>query len=71
MDDEHHQPPSEERRWESTLLKLHEEFHQFMQECRDCRREIEGHWQFCAHCGTHSTELRGGAFHLLIESRPR
>jgi predicted amidophosphoribosyltransferase len=22
-----------------------------MQECRDCRREIEAHWQFCAHCG--------------------
>jgi predicted amidophosphoribosyltransferase len=51
MDDEQHQPPSEECRGESTLLKLQEEFHQFMQECRDCRREIEGHWQFCAHCG--------------------
>jgi rRNA maturation endonuclease Nob1 len=51
MDDEQQQPPSEERRVESTLLKLHEEFHQFMQECRDCRREIEVHWQFCAHCG--------------------
>ena len=51
MDDKHHQPPSEERRGESTLLKLQEEFQEFMQECRDCRREIEGHWQFCAHCG--------------------
>ena len=51
MDEEQHQPPSEERREESTLLKLQEEFHQFMQECRDCRSEIEGHWQFCAHCG--------------------
>jgi hypothetical protein len=51
MDSEQQQPQSEERRGESTLLKLHEEFHQFMQECRDCRREIEGHWQFCAHCG--------------------
>ena len=51
MDDEQHQPPPEECRGESTLLKLQEEFHQFMHECRDCRREIEGHWQFCAHCG--------------------
>ena len=51
MDDEQQQPQSEERQEESTLLKLHEEFHQFMQECRDCRREIEAHWQFCAHCG--------------------
>ena len=41
MDDKQQQPQSEERRGESTLLKLHEEFHQFMQECRDCRREIE------------------------------
>ena len=34
------------------LLKLHEEFQQFIQECHDCQREIEPHWQFCAHCGT-------------------
>jgi predicted amidophosphoribosyltransferase len=52
MDDEKHQPQSEERREEAVLLKLQEEFHQFIQECRDCRREIESHWQFCAHCGT-------------------
>ena len=51
MDDAQHQPPSEERREESTLLKLQEAFHQFMHECRDCRREIAGHWQCCAHCG--------------------
>jgi Double zinc ribbon len=43
---------SEESREESALLKLQEEFHQFLHECRDCRREIEAHWQFCAHCGT-------------------
>ncbi len=43
MDNEQQQPQSDERWGESTLLKLHEEFHQFMQECRDCRREIEGH----------------------------
>ena len=52
MDDEKHQQQSEESRVESSLLKLHEEFHQFNQECLDCRREIEAHWQFCAHCGT-------------------
>ena len=50
MDDAQHQPQSEECRGESTLLKLYEGFHQFMQECRDCRR-IAAHWQFCAHCG--------------------
>ena len=30
MDDAQHQPPSEEHRGESTLLKLQEEFHQLM-----------------------------------------
>ncbi len=52
MDDEQHQPQSEESRVESALLKLQEAFHQFNQECLDCRREIAAHWQFCAHCGT-------------------
>ena len=51
MDDELQQLQAEERRGESALLKRHEAFHQFMQECRDCRREIAAHWQFCAHCG--------------------
>ena len=51
MDDEQQQQQSEESRGESALLKLQEEFHQFIQECLDCRREIEPHWQFCAHCG--------------------
>ena len=50
MDGEH-QHQSGERRGESALLKLHAEFHQFMQEGRDCRREIDVHWQFYAHCG--------------------
>ena len=45
------QQQSEERRLETFVLKRQEEFHQFLQECRDCRREIEAHWQFCAHCG--------------------
>jgi predicted amidophosphoribosyltransferase len=52
MDEEHQQPPSDESREESALLKLQEAFHQFNQECLDCRREIEAHWQFCAHCRT-------------------
>jgi hypothetical protein len=51
MDEEQQQQPSEESREESALLKLQEEFHQFLQECRDCRHEIASHWQFCAHCG--------------------
>ena len=52
MDDEQQQLQSEESREESALLKLQEEFHQFLLECLECRREIEAHWQFCAHCGT-------------------
>ncbi len=36
---------------EASLLKRHEELRQLIQECRDCHREIEAHWQFCAHCG--------------------
>ena len=50
MDDKKHQQ-SEESRIESSVQKRQEEFHQFLQECRDCRREIDAHWQFCAHCG--------------------
>jgi hypothetical protein len=47
-------PPQQfDQRWgEAALLKLHKEFHQFIQECLDCHREIASHWQFCAHCGT-------------------
>ena len=52
MDEEHQQPQSDESQEESALLKLQEAFHQFIQECIDCRREIASHWQFCAHCGT-------------------
>jgi predicted amidophosphoribosyltransferase len=52
MDDEKQWPQSEQRREESSLLKLHEEFHQFIQECHECQREIAPHWQVCAHCGS-------------------
>ena len=51
MDDEKHRQQSEQSRLESSLLKLHEEFHQLIQECHECQREIEPHWQVCAHCG--------------------
>lgn len=36
---------------EATLTKRHEEWHFLVQECQDCRKDIEPHWQFCAHCG--------------------
>src|SRR6266851_6524637 len=51
MDDEQQRQQSEQSRVESSLLKLQEEFHQLLQECLDCRRELEPHWHFCAHCG--------------------
>ena len=51
MDDEQQPQQAEQSRVESTLLKLQNEFHQLLQECFDCRREIAPHWQFCAHCG--------------------
>ena len=43
MDEEQQQPQSDESREESALLKLQEAFHQFNQECLDCRREIAAH----------------------------
>ena len=51
MDNEHQEQPGEERRLDSSMLKLHEEFHQFIHECQACQREIAPHWQVCAHCG--------------------
>ena len=51
MDDEKQRQQTEQNQVESSLLKLREEFQQLIQECHDCRREIEPHWQFCAHCG--------------------
>jgi predicted amidophosphoribosyltransferase len=52
MDDKTQRPPREQSQDEATYLKLRKELHQLIQECDDCRREIEPHWQFCAHCGT-------------------
>lgn len=51
MDVEKQRQRSEQSQVERALLTLQEEFHQLIQECRDCRREIAPHWQFCAHCG--------------------
>ena len=51
MDTEHQEQSGEERRLDSSILKLHEEFHQFIHECQACQREIAPHWQVCAHCG--------------------
>ena len=51
MDTERQEQPCEESRLDSSMRKLHEEFHQFMHECQACQREIEPHWQVCAHCG--------------------
>ncbi len=51
MDDEKQHQQSEQSRADSAFLKLHEEFNQLTQECQECQREIEPHWQVCAHCG--------------------
>jgi hypothetical protein len=45
------QPEPSGPRDEDIPLQL-EAFHRFMAECKDCQKEIEPHWQFCAHCGT-------------------
>ena len=55
MDAEHQQSQSEESREGSALRKLQAEFHHLVHECRECRREIGAHWQFCAHCGIRLT----------------
>jgi predicted amidophosphoribosyltransferase len=52
MDDKTQRQQREQGQSEATFLKLRAEFQQLVQECSDCRREIEPHWQFCAHCGT-------------------
>jgi len=52
MDSEKQRQQPEQSEIEASILKRHEELQLLIQECRDCRREIEAHWQFCAHCGT-------------------
>lgn len=40
-----------QRREDETPRQQLEAFHTLDNECRECRRDIEPHWQFCAHCG--------------------
>ena len=51
MEDEQQRQQAEQRRVESVVLKLQEEFHQFIHECQERQREIAPHWQVCAYCG--------------------
>ena len=43
MDSEERRQQPEQSDVESSLLKLHEEFHRFIQECRVCQRKLEPH----------------------------
>jgi predicted amidophosphoribosyltransferase len=52
MDNEQQRQQAEQRQVESAVLKLQEEFHQFLHECHECQGELAPHWQVCAHCGT-------------------
>lgn len=36
---------------EARFAEFLESFRRFMQECRNCQREVPPHWQYCAHCG--------------------
>ncbi len=54
-----HDRPEPDETDASPLERL-EQFHTFMRECRDCQREVEPHWQICAHCGTRLTTLCPG-----------
>jgi predicted amidophosphoribosyltransferase len=65
MDDEQQRHQSEQRLVESSLLKLHEAFHQFVHECQECQREIALHWQVCAHCGARLATHCPGCGHPL------
>jgi predicted amidophosphoribosyltransferase len=33
-------------------LRQLEAWHELLRECQECQREVDLHWQFCAHCGT-------------------
>lgn len=37
---------------EPAPLRQLEAWHNLLRECRDCQKEVDIHWQFCAHCGT-------------------
>ena len=49
-DKEQHERTSQSEE-EGALLKQLETLRRFVDECSACQREVERHWQFCAHCG--------------------
>ena len=49
---EQQQPePLPQQEQEAQVLKRHIQWQQLIEECLECRKDIEPHWQFCAHCG--------------------
>lgn len=46
------QPVAGKQPEDTRPLQQLEAFHRLLEECKDCQKEIEPHWQFCAHCGT-------------------
>lgn len=49
----------------TVMRQRHEAFHVLAQECQECRRDIEPHWQFCAHCGIRLATQCPGCGHPL------
>lgn len=43
--------PSQQPNDAAPLRQL-EAWHELLRECQECQREVDLHWQFCAHCGT-------------------
>ena len=41
----------EDQRQELPIVERLESFRSLMRECRTCQKEVEQHWQYCAHCG--------------------
>ncbi len=46
------QPPGSKPEAEPlSVVESLEELRSFASECRACQKDLEQHWQFCAHCG--------------------
>ena len=41
----------EEKRQELPIVERLESFRNLVSECRACQKDVEPHWQYCAHCG--------------------
>ena len=41
-----------QRQKDAVPLRQLEAWHELLRECRECRQDVDLHWQFCAHCGT-------------------